>query len=65
MWGWTIGAGVEWAFTNNLTARLEYRYTSFDRDSNTFFVVNPAFDSDDSADFHAVRLGVSYKFGTY
>ncbi len=65
VWGWTIGAGVEWAFTNNLTARLEYRYTSFDRDSNTFFVVNPAFDSDDSADFHAVRLGVSYKFGTY
>ena len=65
VWGWTIGAGVEWAFTNNLTARLEYRYTSFDRDSNTFFVVNPAFDSDDSADFHSVRLGVSYKFGTY
>jgi outer membrane immunogenic protein len=65
VWGWTIGAGVEWAFTNNLTARLEYRYTSFDRDNNTFFVVNPAFDSDDSADFHSVRLGVSYKFGTY
>ena len=41
VWGWTIGAGVEWAFTNNLTARLEYRYTSFDRDNNTFFV-NPA-----------------------
>jgi outer membrane immunogenic protein len=64
VWGWTIGAGVEWAFTNNLTARLEYRYTSFDRDNNTFFVT-PGFSTDDSADFHAVRLGVSYKFGTY
>ncbi len=64
VWGWTIGAGVEWAFTNNLTARLEYRYTSFDRDNNTFFVT-PGFNTDDSADFHAVRLGVSYKFGTY
>jgi len=60
-WGWTIGAGVEYAFTNNLTARLEYRYTTFDRDNNRFFV-NTAFDRDNDADFHAVRLGVSYKF---
>lgn len=29
--GWTVGAGLEYAFTNNLTARAEYRYTSFDR----------------------------------
>jgi outer membrane immunogenic protein len=25
--GWTLGAGVEWAFIDNLSARVEYRYT--------------------------------------
>jgi outer membrane immunogenic protein len=64
-WGWTLGVGVEYAFTNNLTARLEYRYTSFDRNNDNNFFVTPVFNRDDSADFHAVRLGVAYKFGTY
>lgn len=27
--GWTAGIGVEHAFTKNLTARIEYRYTDF------------------------------------
>ena len=67
-WGWTLGAGVEYAFTNNLTARLEYRYTRFegyrndDSDDRAFFNGSSyAFDPD----FHTVRVGVSYKFGSY
>ena len=28
--GWTIGGGFQHAFTDNLSARLEYRYTDFD-----------------------------------
>ncbi|WP_134496326.1 outer membrane protein [Microvirga pakistanensis] len=60
--GWTLGAGLEYAFTNNLTTRLEYRYTSFDGD-------NIVFDGEDvgesEVDFHTVRVGLSYKFGTY
>jgi outer membrane immunogenic protein len=27
--GWTIGAGVEYAFTDNMVGRFEYRYTDF------------------------------------
>ena len=58
--GWTIGAGAEYAFTDNLTARLEYRYTDFGakRISFPFHV----YDVEVDPSFHAVRLGVSYKF---
>ena len=31
-WGWTIGGGIEYAFTNNLTAKIEGLYVNFDRD---------------------------------
>ncbi|WP_134500938.1 outer membrane protein [Microvirga pakistanensis] len=63
-WGWTLGAGVEYAFTNNLTARIEYRYTQFEEFSNTSTVLADAVAEED-LDFHTVRVGVSYKFGTY
>jgi len=38
-WGWTIGGGVEYAFTNNLTVKLEGLYVNFDKnnDNNGFF----------------------------
>ena len=57
--GWTLGAGLEYAFTNNLTTRVEYRYTSYDRDDNIF---NNVAYSGGSFDFHTVRVGLSYKF---
>lgn len=59
-WGWTLGGGLEYAFTNNWTARAEYRYTDFGRVSNLNAVQN----SRDSNDLttHTIRLGVSYKF---
>jgi outer membrane immunogenic protein len=31
-WGWTVGGGVEYAFTNNITAKIEGLYVSFDND---------------------------------
>ena len=60
--GWTLGAGIEYAFTNNLTTRLEYRYTNFDGGDN--FFNNVALGSND-IEFHTVRAGISYKFSTY
>jgi outer membrane immunogenic protein len=63
-WGWTIGAGVEYAFTNNLTARLEYRYTQFDDVENASDLV-PGGSAEQDPEFHTVRVGLSYKFGTY
>jgi outer membrane immunogenic protein len=57
--GWTLGAGLEYAFTNNLTTRIEYRYTNFSGNESVFNGVN--FGGDD-LDFHTVRVGLSYKF---
>jgi outer membrane immunogenic protein len=28
-WGWTVGGGIEWAFTNNWSLAGEYRHTDF------------------------------------
>lgn len=52
--GWTVGAGFEQAFTDNLIGRVEYRYVDFS--DKTFDDVK--FD----ADKHTVGAGVSWKF---
>jgi outer membrane immunogenic protein len=61
--GWAIGAGIEYAFTPNWTARVEYRYTDYGTRS---FSAVPAFPGtvDYRNRFHAVRVGVSYLFST-
>ncbi|MDH7784457.1 outer membrane immunogenic protein [Ochrobactrum sp. 19YEA23] len=56
--GWTIGGGVDYAATDNLILRLEYRYTDYgDKDINFG-------DLSVKNDFktNEVRLGVAYKF---
>ncbi len=66
--GWTLGAGLEYAITNNWTARAEYRYTDFGRSTNvlpaalagTFTGMSYRHRENDSA----VRIGVSYLFNT-
>lgn len=59
-WGWTLGGGVEYAFTDELSARIEYRYTDLGSIS--------AGDADEGGrgkadvDFHAVRAGLTWHF---
>jgi outer membrane immunogenic protein len=64
-WGWTIGTGVEYAITNNLTARVEYRYTQLEdyRNASTLIAVGRV--AEQEPDFHTVRAGVSYRFSSY
>lgn len=59
-WGWTIGGGVEYAFTDELSGRIEYRYT----DLGKINVRSEEEGIDDEADlaFHAVRAGLSWHF---
>lgn len=56
--GWTGGAGVEGAITNNVTARLEYVYQDYAGESFTLNNSRYKTDLDDSV----VRFGLSYKF---
>jgi outer membrane immunogenic protein len=60
--GWTVGAGLEYMFAPNWSAKAEYQYYNF---GSTSFAGGPApivgqrFRDDD----HTVKLGVNYRFG--
>jgi outer membrane immunogenic protein len=42
--GWTIGAGVEYAVTDSIRARLEYRYTDYGQEGETITPSDGAWD---------------------
>ncbi|MDA9432187.1 outer membrane protein [Bradyrhizobium sp. CCBAU 51627] len=42
-WGWTAGAGVDWAFTRHWSANLEYDYYGFGTRTSTFADQDNAF----------------------
>ena len=58
--GWTLGAGVEYAFMGNLSARLEYRYTDYG--SSTIYSATPGLTYGERATEQSVRAGISYRF---
>lgn len=58
--GWTLGGGIEHAFGQNWTARLEYRYTDLGSDKFSSTGINRAESNDVS--FSAIRAGLSWKF---
>jgi outer membrane immunogenic protein len=58
--GPTAGVGLEYAFTQNLTARAEYRWARFDSDSFPFTGGSERTLRD--VESHTIRFGVSYKF---
>lgn len=57
--GMVMGAGVEYAITNNITARAEYRYTDFARKNFSFSGLDA---SKVDLSISALRLGASLKF---
>src|SRR3954469_10956691 len=79
--GWVLGAGVEYAWTNNLTVKLEGLWVSMDSKSNNLGFGNGiigvsntgapirsnVFTPAASSDneFFVARVGLNYKFGSY
>ena len=60
--GWTAGVGVDYAITESVFARIEYRYTNL----ATAGFVSAATNSADAADrmpINDLRAGIAYKFG--
>jgi len=64
--GWAVGAGLEWAFSKNWTAKVEYLYVSFDSVTAVGVVSTAPYSSGISTttDLSAqiARAGVNYKF---
>jgi outer membrane immunogenic protein len=58
--GWTAGAGIEGAFTDHWTARIEYLFV--DLQNATFTPFAPAAPITVKFNTSLVRLGVDYKF---
>jgi outer membrane immunogenic protein len=68
--GWTVGGGLEWAFADNWSAKLEYQFYDFGSRDVNFFSPNPApfgpnFGNrieDVDQHIHTVKLGINYRF---
>lgn len=58
--GWALGAGVEVAVTDQVTAKAEYLYTNLG--SQTYSAGFPGGGGTTNLDFGTIRVGVNYKF---
>jgi outer membrane immunogenic protein len=58
--GYTLGGGLEWAFTPDWSLKTEYLYV--DLGNETLSSPGGAFTSSTDTDFHTVRVGLNYHF---
>lgn len=65
-WGWTAGAGVEYAITENITAKVEYLFVDLSNGScSTSVCTLPAASTPVSFDASLVRAGLNFKFNPF
>jgi outer membrane immunogenic protein len=57
--GWTLGAGVEYAFQPDWSLKIEYMYMDFGEDTSSN-AAGDAFRHDN--DLHSIKVGVNYRF---
>ncbi len=60
-WGWTIGAGLEFALTGNWTAKVEYNYLDLGTTTYDVSVPTPSQVTVDPK-ISLVKLGLNYRF---
>jgi outer membrane immunogenic protein len=61
-WGWTIGAGLAYAFSSNLIGRVEYLYSNFGTDNISDPDVGGGIQQV-KLNTQSIRAGLSWKFG--
>jgi outer membrane immunogenic protein len=60
--GWTAGVGMDYAVTENVFARIEYRYTSFTTAGFMSVATNSA-EAPNHLPINDLRAGIAYKLG--
>jgi outer membrane immunogenic protein len=60
--GWTAGAGLEYAIAQNWTAKLEYDYLGFGKETLNFATPNIIYASNASLNVQEIKAGINYKF---
>jgi len=65
-WGWTAGGGIEYGFTQNWSAKIEYNYLDFGKDEVAFTLPAPTgfgVGGTLRQTLQVVKAGVNYRFG--
>lgn len=64
-WGWMLGGGLEYAFTDAWSAKIEYNYLDFGTRGVKFTDTTDVFalSTDIRQHIHVVKTGVNYRFG--
>ncbi|MGV6876136.1 outer membrane protein [Pseudochelatococcus sp. B33] len=61
--GWTLGGGIEYAITDNITARVEGLYVNLGKEDRNHFL--PVYQKRKDTEFGVVRAGLNYKFDSF
>jgi outer membrane immunogenic protein len=61
--GWTVGAGLEYALTDNWSAKVEYDYLGFGPQSMNFTTPTESLSTSASLKVQEVKAGVNFRFG--
>jgi outer membrane immunogenic protein len=56
--GYALGAGIEYAWTRNISTKLEYQYINLNSKTYDDIPAGPSVDQD----IHTIRLGVNFRF---
>jgi opacity protein-like surface antigen len=63
-WGWTVGAGVEYAFSSAVSAKAEYNFIDFSNGTVTVADLSGASSNVSlGQQVHLVKLGLNYRLG--
>jgi outer membrane immunogenic protein len=57
--GFTVGAGIEFGFTENISGKIEYDFYDFGSKNYNFFAITPV---SVRSDLHTLIVGLNYKF---